>query len=255
LIPGGRYDRDNTYGESWSPRIQLLVKPNNYWKLSASANRSFQAPTFADLYDPFAPPPYQAVQVNPEITWSYDLGATAIPMTGMDAAITLFRADTRDRIALDPNRGFAAFNLDRAYSEGTEMSVSYAFSGIRQRLSYTYLKTVGEDNGSNYEWLAFTPKHSIQYRADIRLPWNASFTDTLRYLHRQWTGLGETGIEVPGYVTNNIRASEKIEWITLFVEIDNLFDRHYAETADAFNGYYPQPGRTYSGGLILKFQK
>lgn len=256
LIPGGRYDRDNTYGESWSPRVQLIVKPNPYLKLSASANRSFQAPTFADLFDPFVPPPFpQTVQLNPEITWSYDAGVTAIPAKGMEATTTLFRADTRDRIALDPNRGFAAFNLDRAYSEGIESSVSYDCWRLKQRLSYTYLEARGEDNGSNYEWLQFTPKHSIQYRADLRLPEDIVLTNTLRYLHRQWTGFGETGVQIPGYVTDDLRLSMKTQWLDAFVEVSNLLDRHYAETADAFNGYFPQPGRAYYGGITLKFLK
>jgi outer membrane receptor protein involved in Fe transport len=43
--------------------------------------------------------------------------------------------------------------------------------------------------------------------------------------------------------------------VEFFAAVDNVLDRHYAETADAFNGYFPQPGRTFSGGVSVRFLK
>lgn len=254
LTPGVRYDEDNAYGESWSPRLQLVAKPSDLWKVSASAARSFQAPTFADLYNPFAPLP---ANLKPEITWSYDLGAAVKPAPGLETSMTLFYTDTRDRITTDANHNFVAVNLDKAYSEGAEAEAEYAYKMIRQKISYTYLHAEGKDASTNYDYstLAFSPKHKIDYRVDVSLPWKTQTTFDVLYLHRQWTGMGETGVEIPGYTVANFRLSKTIGYAELFVACNNLFDRHYAETADAFNGYFPQPGRNYLGGMTVRFLK
>src|SRR6185437_11915511 len=176
LTPGIRFDRDNTYGSSWSPRLQLVVKPGDIWKISASVARSFQAPTFSDLYDPFVPVQFQPSTLNPEITWSYDLGLAVKPAAGLDASVSVFYTDTRDRIALNPDEGFAAFNLDRAYSRGVETQLAYDVKALRQTISYSYLDARGKTAGTGYRTLQFTPKHKIAYRADARLPWQTTAT-------------------------------------------------------------------------------
>ena len=60
-------------------------------------------------------------------------------------------------------------------------------------------------------------------------------------------------MEIPGYVVANLRLSKMIGWAELYVACNNVLDRHYAETADAFNGYFPQPGRNYLGGVTVHF--
>ena len=255
FTPGVRYDEDNTYGSSWSPKVLLVVKPTDKWKMSASADRSFQAPTFADLYNPFVPPEDQPTTLNPEITWTYDLGTTYKPIDALETSVTLFYTDTKDRIALDPNKNFAAENLAKAYSQGVETSVSYQYKIVKQRLSYSYLDARGENNDSGYQTLAFTPKHKIDYRADVTLPWRTVTTFDILYLHKQWTGMDQSGVEIPGYVVANLRVSKTIGFAELFVACNNLFDRHYAQTADAFNGYFPMPSRNFLGGVTVRFLK
>jgi outer membrane receptor protein involved in Fe transport len=255
LIPGVRYDEDNTYGEAWSPRVQAVVKPSDLWKVSASAARSFQPPTFADLYDPFVPPEFQPTDLRPEFTWTYDLGVSVKPATGLETALTLYHTDTKDRIALDPTRGFAAFNLNKAYTNGVEADVTYAYKIIRQNVAYTYLQAMGQNEGSEYHILAFSPKNKVDYRADIQLPWKSQIIYDAHYLGPQWTGINQTGVHIPDHVVMNARLSKAIGWAEFFVACNNLLDRHYAETADSFNGYFPMPGRNFLGGVTIRFLK
>ncbi|MFA5976218.1 MAG: TonB-dependent receptor, partial [Elusimicrobiota bacterium] len=262
FTPGIRYDRDNSYGESWSPRVELVVTPGEMWKMSASANRSFHAPTLADQFNPYVPSEFQPGHLNPEITWSYNLGATVKPMPGLETTVNLFHTETKDRIALKPVEVstsvtyYPAFNLNRAFTRGVEAALSYAYKGVRQKLAYSYLQAEGEnaENGNfDFRSLAFCPKHKIDYRADVRLPRQSGLTFDVHYVYKQWSAIGETGVEIPDYVVANIKATKKIGWLDLFVACSNLLDRHYAENADSFNGYFPQPGRTFSGGVTVHF--
>ena len=253
FTPGIRYDRDNRYGESWSPRVQLVVRPDETWKFSASANRAFQGPTFADLFNPFVPSQYQDVQLRPEVTWSYDAGVAVRPGAGTEFAVTGYRTDSRDRIALDPNRGFAAFNLDRGYTQGAEVSASFKTSHIDQSANWTYLDAKAETGGANYQALAFNPRHTVNYKVDVRLPWQSGLTLRGRFVDEQWTNKDQAGVHIPGYFIADVKASKKAGPVELFVACSNFLDRHYAQTADTINGYFPQPGRTYSGGMTVRF--
>ncbi len=254
LTPGFRYDFDNAYGDAWSPRVQLVAKLNDSWKASASANRSFRAPTFADLYNPFVPLANRSTHLRPEFTWIYDVGLSGKPAEGWETSLSGYYSRTTDKIATDPNKSFAAYNLDKAYSRGFEAAAGYEYRRVRQRLGYSYLDAKGTSAGSDYRTLQFSPKHKIDYRADISLPWQTVTTFDLVYLHKQWTNIGESGIEIPGYVVTNLRLTKRVgSWLELFVACNNVLDRHYAENADSFNGFFPRPGRNYLGGVTVRF--
>ena len=153
--------------------------------------------------------------------------------------------------------------MNKAYSQGVEAEAAYEFKSVRQKIGYTYLQANGIDASTNgrYATLGFTPKHKIDYRADVRLPWRTMTTLNIVYLHKQWTGIDESGVEIPGYTVANLRISKMIGNAEIFVACNNLFDRHYAETADSFGNpfgsarYFPQPGRNYMGGLTVRFLK
>ena len=76
---------------------------------------------------------------------------------------------------------------------------------------------------------------------------------TYRYVSRQFTGLGESGLRIPAHGVADLRLRKALGSFEAFAGVENLMDEHYAETADAFNGGYPQPGRIYSGGLVWRF--
>jgi outer membrane receptor protein involved in Fe transport len=196
--------------------------------------------------------------LNPEITWSYNLGADVQLLPSLDANVNLYHTDTRDRIALNPNEDYAAYNLDRAFTQGVEVGLTYTWKMLRQKLDYTYLQAEGQDNEtgvSTYEPLAFCPKHKIDYLVDVSLPWRSAVTFDVLYVSKQFTDIGEGGVELPDYAVANLRVSKKIGWAELYVACNNLLDRHYAETADIFNGYFPQPARNYMGGMTVRFMK
>ena len=45
LIPSGRYDKNSQFGDTTNPRVQGLFDATDWLKFSASAGRSFRAPT------------------------------------------------------------------------------------------------------------------------------------------------------------------------------------------------------------------
>lgn len=255
VTAGLRYDRDNQYGESWSPRLLAVLRPWEQIKASLGVNRSFQAPTLADLYDPFVPERFRAPRLNPEVSWSYEASVAVEPRPGASLSVSLHRADIRDRIALDADRGFAAYNLERAFTQGVDVEAGLSAGPVRQSAGWSYVDARGKAPGAGYRALAFVPRHTLVWRADARGPGKLRVSANARYVHEQWTGIGETGVKIPGYVTVGLKAVRRVALAELFVAVENLLDRHYAQTADSFNGYFPMPGRTLSGGVTLRFAR
>ncbi|MBI3291915.1 MAG: TonB-dependent receptor [Elusimicrobia bacterium] len=231
----------------------MVYQTTPAWKFSSNVGRAFQAPTFADLFDPFVPVADRNPDLRPERSWQYDLGAQFASAEGFKARATLFRSDTTDRIALNPTRSFAAFNLDQAFSQGGELEVAHVWEGTRHQVNYTYLQSEGKTPGFNYRVLQFSPKHIANYRMDFDGPWGTGITSSLRYVHHQFTDIGEGGLKLPSYLVWGLRLSKRIGMWEGFFGVDNLTARRYAQQADTFNGYYPQPGRTYWGGVTLRF--
>lgn len=252
-IPAVRYDRHTEYGGFTSPRLTLVLQATPAWKFSSNIGRAFQAPTFADLFDPFVPSADRSPDLRPERSWQYDLGAHVASAEGFETGATLFRSDVTDRIALDPTRSFAAFNVDQAFNQGVEVEVGHAWQGTRHRVNYTYLQSEGKTAGFAFRPLQFSPRHVANYRVDFDGPWATGITSSLRYVHNQFSDIGEQGLKLPTFVVWGIRLSKRVGFWEGFFGVDNLTNRRYALQGDRFNGFYPQPGRTYWGGVTLRF--
>ena len=259
-IVGYRHDQSVPFGASDNPRFTFVYRAFPFLKFSSNVGRAFQAPTFADLFSPFAPPD---PNLKPETSWHYDVGAEATPSDNLSIKTTMFRADTDDRIALDPARSFAAFNLTKAHSTGVEVEINHKAGRISQNLNYTYLNNEGQKVGSSdFQLLQFSPHHVGNYRVAVDLPAGFGLTSNVRYLHEQFTDINKGGVRIPQHAIWNVRLSKIVQILRqgpqkmpleAFFGVDNLLNKRYAENADAFNGYFPQPGRTYWGGLSLKF--
>lgn len=247
LTPSARLDRSGIYADRLSPKLAAVYVPGGKWKFSASAGAGFQPPTFADLYNPWAAP---APGLKPETSVNYSAGLEYGSPAGWRAGLNGYYSLVRDRITLDPVT-WGAENLSSAYNYGLEARFGWSSGPLEASAAYVRDVSMARTAGGPYELLNFSPRDRLSVSAAASLGnWRSSVNG--RGVSAQYTGLGRAGLRLPEYWVFGARLSREAGPAELWAAVDNLFDRHYAETADAFNGWFPQPGRTWSAGLSLR---
>lgn len=244
LTPGARLDRSGSYPARLSPKVAAVYAPSSEWKFSASAGAGFQSPTFADLYNPWAPP---APGLKPARSVNYDASAYYGSPDGWYAGASGYYSVIRDRIALDPVT-WAASNLDSGYNIGAEGKAGWTPGVFRLSAAWALNVSKVKTGGGSYELMNYSPLRKATLSAGLEADGTrVAFTGL--GVSEQYTGRGRTGLRLPEYWTFGLKAARSLGGLEFWASADNLLDRHYATTADVFNGWYPQPGRTFSAGL------
>ena len=251
VIPSFRYDRNVAYKDQASPKLAVVYSPGFVWKFSAQSGRAWQAPTFADLYDPWVPPADLSPGLKPEYSWQTQAALSGNFASGIWTRVAAYYSDVRDRIALDPSRNWAAYNLDTAFNEGVEAGLGYKAPAFSAGLGYVYNLSKGSAGGP-YQRLAFSPLYRFSLDATVETSW-ADISSKAYYSAPQYTAMDGGGLRLSSYFTQSLYLSRKLDRFEVFAGADNVFDAHYAQTADAVNGYYPLPGRVFKCGLSVRF--
>ncbi|HAT71765.1 MAG TPA: hypothetical protein DCS63_03010 [Elusimicrobia bacterium] len=251
FIPSLRYDKNVGYADQASPRLAVVYAPDYVWKFSAQTGRAWQAPTFADLYNPWVPAADRSPDLRPEHSWQTQAGVSANLAAGFRASLGAYYADVRDRIALDPAKSWAAYNLDSAFNRGIEAGLDYKGASFNAGFGYVHNVSKGRTAGG-YKELAFSPRHRFSLNAGVKTPW-ADIRSKGYYSARQYTAADRGGLKLPSYFTADLYFSRTLEAFEVFVGADNVLDAHYAQAADTINGYYPLPGRVLKCGLSVRF--
>ena len=252
IMPGLRYDANERYSNQLSPKLAVVYSPSFNWKFSAQSGKAWQAPTFADLYDPYVPPSDRSPDLKPESSIHSQAGAQWNSDCGFYASFTGFYSDVKNRIALDPAKSWAAYNLDSAFNLGSESEAGYKSGVFMATLAYSWLLSKGRESSGAYKLLQFSPKNRLTALAGFKAG-PANIFARGKYVSRQYTGLDETGVRLPPYFTADVYVTRSFGTVELGVGADNILDRHYAETADSYNGYFPQPGRTLKASVKISF--
>jgi len=252
VIPSLRYDRNVAYAHQASPRLAVVYAPDYVWKFSAQAGRAWQAPTFADLYNPWVPAADRSPDLKPEHSWQTQAAAAGNFACGVWARLAAYYADVRDRIALDPAKSWAAYNLDSAFNRGVEAGLGYKGTAFSAGLGYAHNVSKGRGATGGYKSLAFSPRHRFTLDAGLKTAW-FDLNSKAYYSARQYTAADSGGLKLPAYFTADLYLSRKFDRFEAFAGAENVLDEHYAQTADTINGYYPLPGRVFRCGLSVRF--
>lgn len=247
ITPAARLDRSGYYRSRVSPKVSAVYSPDGEWKFSVSAGRGFQPPTFADLYNPWAAP---APGLKPETSLNSSAAAYYGSPGGWYAGLTGYYSDIKNRIALDPNT-WAAANLESGFNSGLEAQAGWKGEALGVSGGWTRNRSMAGSGGS-FELLNFSPRDRFTGAASARLA-GFELSGDARGATAQYTGRGRTGLRLREYWVFGLKLARAFGPAEAWAGVENLLDRHYAGTADAFNGWFPQPGRTYSAGLRLSF--
>jgi Fe(3+) dicitrate transport protein len=265
LVPG--------LGASYSPGVNLTV--------FAGVHRGFAPPRTEDIINNTTG---GSVDLDPELSWNYEVGARTRlhPAVRLDA--TFFRMDYQNQIvpaSLAGGIGSIFTNGGETLHQGIEFSGGLDTAPILRRRYNIYLRgaytflPVAEFRGARFSGvpgfgatsvtgnrLPYAPEHllnaSVGYAhtsgldAFIEANYVSSqFAEDLNRIN-PITANGQTGL-IPSYTIWNATINYKVESLhsAFFVTTKNLFDRLYI--ADRARGLLPGPPRGVQAGIKYTF--
>jgi Fe(3+) dicitrate transport protein len=258
------------------PGIGISYSPGANTTIFAGVHRGFAPPRTEDIITSSG----GSIELDPELSWNYELGVRSIVSRGLRLEATVFRMDYENQIipaSLAGGIGTAFTNAGETRHQGAEFSgridTGTIFSSphnIYIRGAYTYVPTA-EFRGVRYSSirreiitgnrLPYAPEHLLNATLGYS---HSSGIDTLVeavYISRQFsddlntivpTADGQRGL-IPSHTIWNATANYNVESIhtTFFFTVKNLFDRTYV--ADRSRGLIPGPPRLLQAGLKFQF--
>jgi iron complex outermembrane recepter protein len=270
----GRVD----YGAT-TPVAGVLYRVSPTVHLYANYGKAFETPTFSELGYRSDGGSGLALNLLPVRTHSAEAGIKLQPNETTDAAFAVFRADSRDELAIATNLGGRTTyqNVDRSRRQGLEASLNTALSPHwKLQATYTYLQAIFR---SPFLTCVTTPcakpDMPVPAGTDIAGVPRSNFYAALRWgAARGWQAAVDTTTtssvpvndlaseRAPGYTLFGLSGGYIVQsghWrMNTFARIDNLFDRQYVGSVIVNDGngryYEPGPSRTFLLGVDLRWQ-
>ncbi|KQO28559.1 TonB-dependent receptor [Pseudomonas sp. Leaf83] len=236
---GLRHDDNQQFGSENTWNAALTLPLNSANDLILSYSEGFRAPTFNDLYDPWAGnPDLQAERSKSyEIQWRSRYSDTGSLQT------SVYRTDIEDAIVANEVSFYVPQNVQHARINGFEAAVQQELFGWQGNLALALIDPRDRDSG-----------HTLLRRAKrtLSLDLDRRFGDVS--LGAGWRAVSgryddaDNEIEMSGYGLLSFRAAwQAMPELGLSLKLDNLLDKDYAEaTYSTPNGRfgYNSAGRT-----------
>lgn len=257
---GVRVDDHDRFGTEATYRFTTayLVKQTGT-KIRGSYGTGFRSPS---LYELYAPPLASMwgnflggnASLKPEKSTGWDIGVEqTIPVMKTHLSATWFRNDFKNmiRYMTDPSWNSYYDNVDKAHSQGVELTVSLQpVDELAIKATYTYTETQDDTVGSTTygkQW-AYRPKNKLTFDANYSFLKKANINLGLVYVGTRYANSTNTQ-KMKDYLLVNLAGSYDItKNLQLFGRVDNLFDRQYEEVAG-----YGTPGIGAYGGVKVSF--
>ena len=247
-----------------------------------------QVTVFAGVHRGFAPPRTEdiisntggVIDLDPELSWNYEVGVRSTIRSGMSVDATVFRMDYENQIvpaSLAGGTGATLTNGGETLHQGLELRaqidsapITGSAHDVYLRFAYTYLP-VAEFSGQRFSNIAgfssvivsgnrlpYAPEQlatigigyahtSLDARVEA-VRTSDQFTDDLNTVTP--TADGQRG-EIPGYTTWNAAVNYTVARATLFFTVKNLFDELFI--VDRSRGILPGSPRLVQAGVRFGF--
>lgn len=269
IVPGNPDDSGSVSYSATTPVLGLQFRASDHWHFHASYGEGFETPTLSELAYRADGSAGLALDLKPARSRQGELGAKWHPDSAWSFDAAMFRADTRDEIAVASSSGGRTSyrNVGRSRREGAELSALAKLSTHWQlRAAATHVRArfldatscAGAPCGSSpmpgvpadYGSLRIERTGDLGWHAGLELQAVSSVTVNDDATER-----------APGYLLTGLDAGYALglgpSRLNLTARIDNLFDRHVIGSVivnDANGRYYePAPGRTLMIGAQLTF--
>ena len=242
---GLRHDDNEQFGGETTGNAAWGYAFANGLRLTANYGTAFKAPTFNDLYYPPTPFGRGNPDLQPEKSWSAELGLSgAHPWGGW--SVNAYQTDIKDLIEFD-SLTLAPENIDQARIRGLEFWANADVGGWLLDGSLTLLDPRNESDGANDgNLLPRRAEQTFRVDADRRFG-NIGVGGTVFWSGRRFDDEANT-LRLDAYSLVDLRAEYFFtDALRIQGRVENLFDEDY-ETAAYFN----QPGRSFF--LTLLYQ-
>ena len=254
-----------------TPVAGVLFRLSPKAHLYAAWGRGFETPTFSELGYRNDGISGLALNLKPARTRSGEVGLKLEPTAQSHAELALFRADSRNELAVATSLGGRTTyqNIDRARRQGVEASFSTRFADAwTTTIAYTWLDATFRSpftspnamiaSGSRIPGVPRSNAYaSLRYGLDTgwQFDLNGSYMDAV-------PANDLNTVSAPSYALFGLGAGYIVRrgpWRAhLFGRIDNAFDRRYVGSVivNDSNGRYfePGPGRTFLLGVDLHWE-
>jgi len=236
---GLRHDDNQQFGSENTWNAALTLPLNSANDLILSYSEGFRAPTFNDLYDPWAGnPDLQAERSKSyEIQWRSRYSDTGSLQT------SVYRTDIEDAIVANEVSFYVPQNVQHARINGFEAAVQQELFGWQGNLALALIDP--RDRASGHTLLR-RAKRTLSLDLDRRFG-DVSLGAGWRAVSGRYDD-ADNEIEMSGYGLLSLRAAwQAMPELGLSLKLDNLLDKDYAEaTYSTPNGRfgYNSAGRT-----------
>jgi outer membrane receptor protein involved in Fe transport len=261
---GARYDWNHLVGartlEQISPKVGLVWTATRDLAIRGLFGQAFRAPTIAELFlqrelgggIDFVPNPDLVAE---HIVASAEVGVrwSRSRLLGVDVAA--FRYEYEDMIywiEISDELGvsypvYQVRNLNSALMSGLEVSLSSSWRALTTSANYTYLDALDRSEGREDDVLAYRPRHTANFTADLLLGRWLLHGDARYRSDIEEVFLFPLQAPVAYWVLNSNVQFRVTDRITASAKVNNMFDTQYEELAR-----YRMPGRNWIFGLAFR---
>jgi iron complex outermembrane receptor protein len=237
LNAGIRYDDNSHSGDILVPEFGATYRLAENYSVSASVTRGFRDPTIRELYLFPAPTP----TLQPERMWNYQTTFQARPISKVLAWVTGYYSNIDNLIVTTgywPNMMLQ--NTGHAINKGLEAHARWQpVRRVSFNSAYAYLHSTN--------LAPYSPQNRLIYSLDIDAT-RTFISVGGNTVGRTYSGFGQTS-PVGQYTLAHLKCTAPMgNHTSLFVMVDNLFNRRYEVLAG-----YRMPGSNAAGGIDLKF--
>lgn len=301
LTPAARADWADSYGVNMSGGVNAAYKLTDTWTVKGGVAKAFKSPTLYQLSETYiystsgngCPYPYYRLgpcyvlgneDLKPETSVNSEIGVSYQGKNGLQATLTYFDNDYRDKIqsgleqigtvAVTDRWGAAASgrlyqweNIPESRVAGFEGSFAYMLNDdFTLRANGTYMslseQTLELEDGSSVKVpLSLVPEYTINASVDWRASDKLTVTPSLTHYgeidateYSATTGYAEdTTDSVDPYTIYNIAVGYKFDnGLDLSAGITNLFDKEVLRSNEGASTYN-EPGRAFYIGVTKTF--
>ena len=246
----------------WAVSAGLDYRYGEGRKVFFRFERGFRVPALDEIFQ-YAPPSWTLTNTHlpTEHVTSFEVGVEHAFTDRISAHATLWWSGIKDELYYD-NLTYVNDTYDRTIHRGVDVGIeAQPFDFLSCTLAYSYQDAVFDASPYKGNTIPLVPRHTVSFSVGLDYKEFALDLDGKYGSDRVRDGdFTNDYHRLSGYYVMNTRVSYTYRQFEFFAGIRNLTDAYYAD----FGGYrigdprgvyydYPNPGRTFYGGVTVRF--